>query len=56
MYIVIILFLQLYGVNMSFLEIKEELKPRYNSANSDIVSEFYNKVLSESIKVFISFY
>ena len=50
MYIVIILFLQLYGVNMSFLEIKEELKPRYNSANSDIVSEFYNKVLSESIR------
>ena len=35
---------------MSFLEIKEELKPRYNSANSDIVSEFYNKVLSESIR------
>ena len=50
MYIVIILFLQLYGVNMSFLEIKEELKPRYNSANSDIVSEFYNKVLSEAIR------
>ena len=50
MYIVIILFLQLYGVNMSFLEIREELKPRYNSANSDIVSEFYNKVLSESVR------
>ena len=35
---------------MSFLEIREELKPRYNSANSDIVNDFYNKVLAQSVR------
>ncbi len=33
---------------MSFKEIESEISPSYNSANSDIVNEFYNKVLSES--------
>lgn len=35
---------------MSFQEIKSEIKPRYNSANSDIVNDFYNKVLSQAIR------
>lgn len=34
---------------MSFKEIESEISPSYNSANSDIVNDFYNKVLSESI-------
>lgn len=35
---------------MSFKEIQAEIKPSYNSANSDIVNDFYNKVLSESFR------
>ena len=35
---------------MSFKEIQSEIKPSYNSANSDIVNDFYNKVLSEAIR------
>ena len=35
---------------MSFKEIQHEIKPSYNSANSDIVNDFYNKVLSESLQ------
>lgn len=37
------------GWVMSFKEIESEISPSYNSANSDIVNDFYNKVLSESI-------
>ena len=35
---------------MSFKEIQSELKITYNSANSDIVNDFYNKVLSEAVQ------
>ena len=35
---------------MSFKEIQAEIKPSYNSANSDIINDFYNKVLSESFR------
>lgn len=35
---------------MSFKEIESEIKNTYNSANSDIVNDFYNKVLSESVR------
>ncbi len=35
---------------MSFENIKNELKPSYDSGNHDLVNDFYNKVLSESVK------
>lgn len=35
---------------MSFKDIKEDLKPSYDTGNYDLVEDFYNKVLSESIK------
>ena len=35
---------------MSFKNIDSDLKPSYNSANDDIVEDFYNIVLSESVK------
>ena len=35
---------------MSFKDIQSEIKLSYNSSNSDIVNDFYNKVLSESIR------
>ena len=35
---------------MSFKDIQSEIKLSYNSSKSDIVNDFYNKVLSESIR------
>ena len=35
---------------MSFKEIESEIKNTYNSATSNIVNDFYNKVLSESVR------
>lgn len=35
---------------MSFKEIESEIKLSYNSFSSDIVNDFYNKVLSESVR------
>ena len=35
---------------MSFREISDKLKFTYNSANDDIVNEFYNPVLSQAVK------
>ena len=37
-------------INISFENIKNELKPSYDSGNHDLVNDFYNKVLSESVK------
>lgn len=38
------------GENMSFKEISDKLKVTYNSANEDIVNEFYNPVLSHAVR------
>lgn len=35
---------------MSFNEIKSDLKISYNSANENIINDFYNTVLSKSVK------
>ena len=35
---------------MSFKDIESEIKPFYHSFSSDVVNDFYNKVLSESVR------